>query len=195
VLSRRSKLLKLVGSKMTKAQAGWRKTVRQACKTPLRLLIPTLICFLLAGSQVGEPPDQFTRLFIFSVVCLVIYHFSFWFWRSYTTEKSLKVVEYLYLAIAFLGIFGVLDVQASIVKMKVPQAVSFTISELEKLDPCVDCKWEQEVLKELRSTPYNHGHMRDLLGIGRSQNQELGQRFLGSNHIRQPRRVCRTMCG
>ena len=23
----------------------------------------------------------------------------------------------------------------------------------------------------------------------------LGQRFLGSNHIRQPRRVCRTMCG
>ena len=24
---------------------------------------------------------------------------------------------------------------------------------------------------------------------------KLGQRFLGSNHIRQPRRVCRTMCG
>ena len=23
----------------------------------------------------------------------------------------------------------------------------------------------------------------------------LGQRFLGSNHIRQPRRVCRTKCG
>ncbi len=26
-------------------------------------------------------------------------------------------------------------------------------------------------------------------------NGDLGQRFLGSNHIRQPRRVCRTMCG
>jgi len=25
--------------------------------------------------------------------------------------------------------------------------------------------------------------------------EELDQRFLGSNHIRQPRRVCRTMCG
>jgi hypothetical protein len=25
--------------------------------------------------------------------------------------------------------------------------------------------------------------------------RELGQRFLGSNHIRQPRRVCRTTCG
>ena len=24
---------------------------------------------------------------------------------------------------------------------------------------------------------------------------ELGQRFLGSNHIRQPRRACTTMCG
>ena len=24
---------------------------------------------------------------------------------------------------------------------------------------------------------------------------ELGQRFLGSNHIRRPRQVCRTMCG
>jgi hypothetical protein len=24
---------------------------------------------------------------------------------------------------------------------------------------------------------------------------ELGQRFLGSNHIRQPRRVCKTRCG
>ena len=24
---------------------------------------------------------------------------------------------------------------------------------------------------------------------------ELGQRFLGSNHIRRPRRVCRTKCG
>ena len=23
----------------------------------------------------------------------------------------------------------------------------------------------------------------------------LGQRFLGSNHIRRPQRVCRTMCG
>jgi hypothetical protein len=23
----------------------------------------------------------------------------------------------------------------------------------------------------------------------------LGQRFFGSNHIRQPRQVCRTMCG
>ena len=23
----------------------------------------------------------------------------------------------------------------------------------------------------------------------------LGQRFLGSNHIRQPRRVCKTRCG
>jgi hypothetical protein len=23
----------------------------------------------------------------------------------------------------------------------------------------------------------------------------LGQRFLGSNHIRQPRRVCKTKCG
>ena len=25
--------------------------------------------------------------------------------------------------------------------------------------------------------------------------EDLGQRFLGSNHIRQPRRVCRTRCG
>jgi hypothetical protein len=31
--------------------------------------------------------------------------------------------------------------------------------------------------------------------LGGSPEWRLGQRFLGSNHIRQPRRVCRTMCG
>jgi hypothetical protein len=29
----------------------------------------------------------------------------------------------------------------------------------------------------------------------RKRPMALGQRFLGSNHIKQPRRVCRTMCG
>jgi hypothetical protein len=31
--------------------------------------------------------------------------------------------------------------------------------------------------------------------IAIARHGKLGQRFLGSNHIRQPRRVCRTMCG
>ncbi len=33
------------------------------------------------------------------------------------------------------------------------------------------------------------------LDIVPAQFRVLGQRFLGSNHIRQARRVCRTMCG
>jgi hypothetical protein len=32
-------------------------------------------------------------------------------------------------------------------------------------------------------------------GIGEQAFEALGQRFLGSNHIRRPRRVCKTMCG
>ena len=32
-------------------------------------------------------------------------------------------------------------------------------------------------------------------GKGARREAELGQRFFGSNHIRRPRRACRTKCG
>jgi putative ABC transport system substrate-binding protein len=46
----------------------------------------------------------------------------------------------------------------------------------------------QNVLFENR---FAEGKMERLAGIA----AELGQRFLGSNHIRRPRQVCRAMCG
>src|SRR3979490_2159107 len=84
--------------------------------TPNILFYVSLALFFI-GSFIAETgPDHFLKLSLFAVVCLISFHLAFWVCRKLTNEKALRIVDYMYLGIAFGGVFGVLDVQSSIVK-------------------------------------------------------------------------------
>jgi hypothetical protein len=86
----------------------------------------------------------------------------FWWCRKETTDKALKIVDYIFLSLGFVGVFGALDVQANIYKSRIPSILARHAVSIEFSDPCKsnnldreDCHWP-EIVKIILKRPYDH---------------------------------------
>jgi hypothetical protein len=144
---------------------SWRERaaeVEKAVATPLMLLLPTLILIIVGSVLAWRGPDHYSKLIVFGAICLVVYHLTFWLCRKETTDRALKVVDYIFLGLGFVGVFGALDVQANVYRSKIPDVLARYRPSVDEAYPCnrdsrrsKNCHWP-EVVKIVLSRPYNH---------------------------------------
>jgi hypothetical protein len=85
-------------------------------------------------------PNHFWAAVVFMLLCLGTFHFVFWLTRMNYDDRSLKAIDFVYLGIGFVGVYGVADVQEAISFAKVQPIISEHIAKLEELNPCKDYK-------------------------------------------------------
>jgi hypothetical protein len=83
----------------------------------MAVLAGTLIWFGFV--LIRRVPDQLTSIVCFALVALILFHAMFWNLRKLMNEKSLKVIDYMYLGLALFGVLGIIDLQSKVYKGKV----------------------------------------------------------------------------
>ncbi|MEH2537739.1 MULTISPECIES: hypothetical protein [unclassified Bradyrhizobium] len=105
-------------------------------RTPLWMV--GLAVFLVLGGYllIEYVADQLASILIFSLASLAAFHICFKLLRNHTDEKTLKIVDYLYLILAMFGVVGIIDVQSTIARERYEAVVSRYLPELQKVKPC-----------------------------------------------------------
>jgi hypothetical protein len=144
----------------------WKQAVEsfeETATATLYLTIPTML-LIIAGFLVSvRGPVDYLKLLYFIAASLVTFHISFWLLRSTLNSRALKAVDYLYLSLGFVGVFGALDVQASVYKGNIARILHYAVPEIVRLNPCKDpddsndCVWPNMMVHTLKdSLIYNH---------------------------------------
>jgi hypothetical protein len=134
-----------------------RTAIVHGLATPVFLLGPVFGLIGVAYYWSMNQIEQFWHLTGFTVLALAGIHFVFFACRKLTTEKTLKIVDYFYLGIAFLGIYGILDAQSSVrgsyLAVQTRALIENLIPPLNactKRDPHGSCAEEDEFVSVLR---------------------------------------------
>jgi hypothetical protein len=168
----------------------WRqrlKAIGEFGPTQSVLLLVTAVLVCIGYVLAASGPDHLTKLIVFAAVCLATYHVTFWLLQKKTSDRSLKAVDYLYLAMGFIGVFGALDLQATIYKPRVSHIMDFHLPIVEetntgcdeKKDDSPECYFRNLTVFLLKTRPYDHLWLRDRLKMikGRGGSIEVPARF------------------
>ena len=162
---------------------GWGRMIKGTSRNMTSSLADFLMPILVAGGvaavaafvglvQSSALRNQEFRLTAFAVGCLLAFHIVFFLCRRLTDEVTLRLIDYLYLGLALLGIYGALDVEATILKAKIPDIVAVHRVDYRKLTDCTGdvfqrgCNWERDAFRVL-DRPYDHLQYRYLLELAK----------------------------
>lgn len=121
--------------------------------------------------------EHIWKLIGFAILCFGVCHTLYWVCRKVTTDSALRAVDYLYLGLGFISIISVIDLQVTLLELKVPRIraehkIDYApYMRCEKglqvetfvLSPQLICSAESEV-KSLLNGPYNHATVGQALG-------------------------------
>lgn len=150
--------------------AWW--TLIAALVLPIAVLIKIGAYESIVTAYGAIPPMvQVKRITGFAVLCIAVFHLTVWLCRSRSNEKSIRTLDYIYLLLAFVGVFGILDVQnkltEEIINREYP-ALAEDVLALNKCQADIDqnhCKLDDLVVKALHRGKYNDDEIGLLLRL------------------------------
>jgi len=151
----------------------WGSTAKNDYVLPV---IASLCAVVLASvgywiSQTG--PSRLVKLALFSLITVVLLHAVYWACRRVTTDKAIRTIDYVYLTIAFFGIYGVLDIQANLIQLQASEirdSYTFDLDDLRLCERAIEkppemvCDAEKAVRGYLQK-PYDFNSHRDLFFV------------------------------
>ncbi|GMO96266.1 hypothetical protein TM239_11330 [Bradyrhizobium sp. TM239] len=118
------------------------------------------------------------RLVGFALLCVALCHILYWGCRKLTSEAALRAVDYIYLSLGFLSIISVLDLQQTLLELKVPRIRAQHKIDYSSYVRCIDGKVEIAIFlspkvicaiesegRKLLDGPYNHEDLGRLLSL------------------------------
>jgi hypothetical protein len=147
------------------ADFDWKKL--RPFVTPVALLVTSGVLAYAASWFAGSVANSLTKIAVFAAVALLTIHVTFFVCRWATDDVALKLVDYIYLAIAFGSLGAVVDLQIAAFRYESYDFMPQSIERLETLRKnCVDpetahifvvgCRWQEEVLQYVRGGAYDH---------------------------------------
>jgi hypothetical protein len=121
-------------------------------------------------------PDQRVKLFLFAVLCLAVFHLAFWMCRRISNDKTIRATDYIYLTLGLVGIAGVLEIQSSLVQLRVREIIFHHLTDNDYQGPgyCqpfdsdplsrekfVRCAWQERIGKSW--SQYDHPALKEAL--------------------------------
>jgi len=132
----------------SKFKTGRGKALANTLQTPLYLFGAIILLITVGYMSIVYFRDQELPIIIFTLGSVVVFHILLWLLRKRTDDKGLRIVDYVYLSLAFLGVGGIVDVQATIAREQYQSIIATYMPELESLKPCKDASSPECKLSE-----------------------------------------------